>query len=391
MIHTTIDGKRWGIAVPNADGNGVPSDIFGRRAEVPGLDDHALMHYDEVDEHGFWTDSGYAIGRRYLVSGDCRIPERVHIKAMFRPVFIPMDENGTVDASAIEGIAEGEIVTVACLKDGDKLVSQANMHVPKHKGGELAFVGTDSVNERYHIRAMRVGDELLATRNVISGITYDELMRRGFGREDEKEGERQILWLDGKPWQVNIPRAYLASNREEQDSCEALVTRQAGKPRVIQKAQRTLNMLTRSRGTQDPRGISIYRVLERGFVDVIDTDTAGGTLCFVPDFIPLDESTMEPDRQYLEGIEDGEELALATLYINGKPMPIVANDDKSIAAYHYRDGDTIEFRALDGRLPEEYRITVYKLGYLCGSVFPLVSNVSYMLLRRLGFTRETAL
>ena len=150
-------------------------------------------------------------------------------------------------------------------------------------------------------------------------------------------------------------------------------------------------MLTRSRGTQDPRGISIYRVLERGFVDVIDTDTAGGTLCFVPDFIPLDESTMEPDRPYLEGIEDGEELALATLYINGKPMPIVANDDKSIAAYHYRDGDTSEFRALDGRLPEEYRITVYKLGYLCGSVFPLVSNVSYMLLRRLGFTRETAL
>lgn len=57
--------------------------------------------------------------------------------------------------------------------------------------------------------------------------------------------------------------------------------------------------------------------------------------------------------------------------------------------YHFQKGDVIEFRPLDPELPDEYHVPVYKIGYLCASGFPLVSNVSYALLRRRGFARGT--
>lgn len=386
MLSITIDGQRWGVALPNADGDGNPSNIFGRRSDIPELDDRVIMHYDEIDERGFWTDSCDGLGMRLLVAGNYRNPQFLNSKAMFRPVFIPLDKHGRVDADALSGMKEGDIVKVACIKEGDKLISQTNKHVPKYKGGELSFVSTSSANEKYHILAMRVGDELLATRNVLSGISFEELAEKGFERNAEETGERQIVWLDGKPWQVNLPRANSEPTEERQDTCDALDSRP--KPRAFQESKNYLSILTRTAANRDPRGILLYLVYQQSYFDAFDTSTGSGDHSFAPDFIPLDETTMKPDREYLETIEDGRELALATLYINGSPVPIAPQDDKAVAAYRYQEGDVIEFRPLDPELPEEYYITVFKFGYLCASVFPLVSNVSYSLLRKLGFARE---
>jgi len=395
--HTvTLQGRKWAVTAPNQFPDEV-GNIFEAIANPGGSLFQALNQHPDGDS--FWLHSASLEGDFCMTCDLSRVDSaRMGNVCCYRPMFLPVDDEGNYDKTALADIEDGDLIPF-CVMSLDKadgtaaLVPQTNMRRGKYiRDAKLSFhdIHVDT-NPKYIIEVVKWAGAFIATRNVISGISYQALFKMGCIQHDVKRGPRQIAWIDGEPWEIRLPAAFapVTANEGSEDYALILCDRLL---ELLRKAQSSINppydfsIITCTAGRGSGR-IHIYHVSSNsGFAE--DYVSARKNLAFLPEFVPLDPITLEEDTHYFDDTptydvaNDGDILSLGSLYRNGT----VVSFAPSMLGFPYSPKDRFEIR--DTSLNDECRIPVIRFKNHCFATKPILSEISFLDLDALGFVRD---